>query len=55
MLLLPNGQMGKGWELSKKGCSSGKSGALDRKVLFCFKGSIKKFTLVSSLSFVPSF
>jgi hypothetical protein len=33
MLLLPEEQMGYAWEPSKKQCSFGNRGALDRKVL----------------------
>jgi len=36
MLSLPEGQIGKCWELSKKQCAFGNRGALDRKAVSFF-------------------
>jgi hypothetical protein len=39
MLMLPEGQMGEVWEISKKPCSFGDWGVLDIKVLSLFCAS----------------
>jgi hypothetical protein len=40
ILLLPEGQMGEAWEPSKKQCSFGNRGVLDRKILSIFFRSL---------------